>query len=127
MSEAKLEHVNITVPDPERTAALLIALFGWTIRWRGEEADGRVAIHVGGRDSYLSLYAPKPDQKPEGARYGRPLNHIGIMVDDLDAAERKVSEAGLETFGHGAYEPGRRFYFFDPDGVEYEVLSYSGA
>ena len=23
------------------------------------------------------------------------------------------------------YEPGRRFYFFDPDGIEYEVVSYS--
>jgi catechol 2,3-dioxygenase-like lactoylglutathione lyase family enzyme len=126
MTEARLEHVNITVPDPERTAALLIALFGWRQRWRGVQSDGRVAIHVGGADSYLSLYAPAPGQPPRPAEYGRLLNHIGIIVDDLEAAERNVTGAGLETFGHGTYEPGRRFYFFDPDGVEFEVVSYAG-
>lgn len=127
MSEAKLEHINITVPDPERTAALLVALFDWEIRWRGQERDGRIAIHVGGRDTYLSLYAPKSDQRFHTAEYGRPLNHLGVMVDDLETVERKIAEAGLETFGHGNYAPGRRFYFFDPDGVEYEVLSYAPA
>ena len=33
-------------------------------------------------------------------------------------------EHGLETFNHGDYEPGRRFYFFDWDGIEFEVVSY---
>ena len=32
---------------------------------------------------------------------------------------------GLTPFSHGDYEPGRRFYFLDPDGVEYEVVSYA--
>ena len=27
-------------------------------------------------------------------------------------------------FNHGDYDPGRRFYFLDPDGIEYEVISY---
>jgi catechol 2,3-dioxygenase-like lactoylglutathione lyase family enzyme len=55
---------------------------------------------------------------------GRPLNHVGIEVDDLDATEARVIAAGLVPFSHGDYEPGRRFYFFDPDGIEYEVVSY---
>ncbi|KAB2847362.1 MAG: VOC family protein, partial [Sphingopyxis terrae] len=56
---------------------------------------------------------------------GEPLNHVGIQVDDLDAIEAKVVDAGLRPFNHGDYEPGRRFYFFDPDGIEYEVVSYA--
>ena len=32
MSEAVLEHVNITVSDPARTAALMEKLFGWKVR-----------------------------------------------------------------------------------------------
>jgi len=32
---AHLEHVNITVADPKRTAAVLMDLFDWHIRWEG--------------------------------------------------------------------------------------------
>jgi len=55
---------------------------------------------------------------------GQPLNHIGVEVDDLAAIEAKVVAAGLRPFGHDSYDPGRRFYFLDPDGIEYEVVSY---
>jgi hypothetical protein len=34
-------------------------------------------------------------------------------------------DAGLTPFAHGDYEPGRRFYFFDPNGIEFEVVSYA--
>ena len=60
----------------------------------------------------------------EGFAKGRPLNHIGVEVDDLDAVEARVIAAGLLPFNHGDYDPGRRFYFLDPDGIEYEVVSY---
>ena len=49
------------------------------------------------------------------------------MVDLLLATEQAVIAAGLEPFNHGNYEPGRRFYFLDGDGVEYEVVSYTPA
>jgi hypothetical protein len=46
-------------------------------------------------------------------------------VPDLDVAEAVVRAAGLEPFSHGDYEPGRRFYFFDWDGIEFELVSYA--
>ncbi|HKR90939.1 hypothetical protein [Novosphingobium sp.] len=49
---------------------------------------------------------------------------MGLLVDDLDAAERVVSAAGLQPFNHADYPPGRRFYFFDWDGIEFEIVSY---
>jgi hypothetical protein len=44
---------------------------------------------------------------------------------DLGAIERKVIARGLAPFNHADYEPGRRFYFFDEDGIEYEIISYA--
>src|SRR5262249_24999604 len=61
----------------------------------------------------------------DGFAKGRPLNHIGVEVDDLAGIEKRVVAAGLRPFGHADYAPGRRFYFLDPDGIEYEVVSYS--
>jgi catechol 2,3-dioxygenase-like lactoylglutathione lyase family enzyme len=122
MSKVGIEHVNLTVSDIDRSAALFEKLLGWRQRWRGEAQSGGETIHVGDADSYLALYT---DRAPH-ARYakGVPLNHVGLQVDDLAAAERVVIGAGLEPFGHGDYEPGRRFYFFDWDGIEFEVVSY---
>ena len=121
----RLEHVNVTVTDPERTAALLEQLFGWTVRWRGPARDGGRSIHVGAGDHYVALYTgDKESYGPDDFAKGRPLNHIGIEVEDLDAVEARTIAAGLTPFNHADYEPGRRFYFLDPDGIEYEVLSY---
>ena len=126
MASPRIEHVNVTVSDPERAARLMEALFGWRVRWQGPARDGGRTIHVGSDDHYVALYTG------HGVTYGaddfakgRPLNHIGVEVDDLDAVEARVTAAGLVPFNHGDYEPGRRFYFFDPDGIEYEIVSYA--
>jgi catechol 2,3-dioxygenase-like lactoylglutathione lyase family enzyme len=52
------------------------------------------------------------------------LNHIAVVVDDIDAMEARVRDAGFTPGSHADYEPGRRFYFDDHDGIEYEVVSY---
>jgi catechol 2,3-dioxygenase-like lactoylglutathione lyase family enzyme len=126
MSAPRIEHVNVSVADPERTSALMQALFDWHIRWRGPGQNGGHTIHVGSNDDYVALYASgNPTQDAEFFPKGRPLNHIGVEVDDLDATEARVVAAGLKPFSHADYEPGRRFYFLDPDGIEYEVVSYT--
>lgn len=117
-----LEHINITVSDIERSAALLERLMGWHIRWRGPSQMGGETIHVGGERDYIAVYTR--GALPEPFAKGVPLNHVGLVVNDLDAAETVVKAAGLEPFNHADYEPGRRFYFFDWDGIEFEMVSY---
>ena len=56
MSNATLEHANITVSDPLKTAKRLCDLFGWHIRWQGDAIHGGMTVHVGSDDSYLALY-----------------------------------------------------------------------
>ena len=122
MPQGFLEHANITVSDPDRSSALLQQLCGWHERWRGPSQLGGWTIHVGTERDYLALYN---NDKPVGPyAKGAPLNHIGLVVDNLDAAEAIVIAAGLVPYSHGDYEPGRRFYFFDWDGIEFEMVSY---
>lgn len=124
---AKLEHVNITVRDPEATANMLCEVFGWHVRWNGPSQMGGHTYHVGTDDDYLAVYTY--DGNPEGSgRTGKlkgGLNHVGILVDDLDATEERVKAAGYEPFNHMDYEPGKRFYFLDHDNIEFEVVSYA--
>ena len=125
MRSATLEHVNITVSDNAAAAQKLMDIFGWHIRWQGPSASGGNSIHVGSDSDYVALYTPPAEGNHE-TRFakGLPLNHVGIVVPDLDATETKVIAAGFTPFNHGDYEPGRRFYFFDGDGIEFEVVSY---
>jgi catechol 2,3-dioxygenase-like lactoylglutathione lyase family enzyme len=128
MSSPRIEHVNVTVADPARTSALMEALFGWHVRWSGAAQNGGHTVHVGSDKHYVALYTPA-HMAPVAEHFpkGRPLNHIGVEVDDLDATEARVIAAGLVPFSHADYEPGRRFYFLDPDGIEFEVVSYTSA
>ncbi|HEY6965602.1 MAG TPA: VOC family protein, partial [Erythrobacter sp.] len=107
MPTGHLEHVNITVSDIERSSALLQRLCGWHERWRGPSMLGGETIHVGNDRDYIAVYT----RGTPVARHakGLPLNHVGLVVDDLDAAEAVVVAAGLEPFNHADYEPGRRF------------------
>ena len=125
MPAPTIEHVNLTVSDPERTADLLGQVFGWRIRWRGPARDNGRVIHVGDDRVYLAVYTPPEGTDPAIFEKGRPLNHVGFQVEDLDEIERRVIAAGLRPFAHDDYEPGRRFYFLDPDGTEFEVVSYA--
>lgn len=126
---SRLEHVNFTVRDPAHTAAQLGRIFGWRIRWEGSAKHGGHTLHLGEEATYLAIYVG-PDGGAAQAT-GRDsytqrggLNHIGVMVDDLEAAEARVRAEGLTPHSHADYEPGRRFYFHDGDGIEYEVVQY---
>ncbi len=126
---SRLEHVNFTVADPAATAKMLMEVFGWKIRWEGTAINGGYTVHVGCDDSYVAVYTGPDggkDQVPAQDNYLQRggLNHIGVVVDDLDATEAKVRALGLKTHSHADYEPGCRFYFHDATGIEFEVVAY---
>lgn len=126
MVAPRIEHVNLTVRDPEGAAKLMQQLFGWEVRWDGPTSGGGRTLHVGSTDSYLALCTGAAGAlTAEVASKGRPFNHVGVEVGDLDEVEARVIEAGLTPFSHDDYEPGRRFYFKDANGIEYEVVSYA--
>lgn len=125
---ARLEHVNVTVRDPKATAQRLVDLFDWHVRWHGSAIHGGTTYHVGDDDSYVAVYSG-PGGTPTKADTSYTqlggLNHIGVVVDDLDMVEARIKAAGYEPHSHADYEPGKRFYFHDEDGIEIEVVSYA--
>lgn len=127
MQQGMFEHVNMTVSDPKKTAAMLCDLFGWKVRWEGPSKDNGFTVHVGTDDAYVALYTTGASRALDQASYTLKgaVNHLGIVVDDLAAAEQRVLAAGINTHSHQDYEPGERFYFNDHDNIEYEVVSYA--
>jgi len=123
---AQLEHVNYTVKDARKTAAWLCDLFDWQVRWQGDAINGGHTVHVGTADRYVAVFTPTESVDNPHSNYDTVggLNHIAVTVDDLDATEARVLAAGYKTMNHADYEPGRRFYFCDSDGIEYEVVQY---
>ena len=125
MTATALEHVNITVSDPDATADLLCRLFGWKVRWAGRSLNGGRTVHVGTDASYLALYTNRQVETADRSHDKvANLNHVGILVEDLESVEERVKAEGFTPFNHADYEPGRRFYFYMDDHIEVEVVSY---
>jgi predicted enzyme related to lactoylglutathione lyase len=123
---ARLEHVNVTVADPDAAAATLCGLFDWKVRWAGPGMDTGRSVHVGDTTSYVALfsYGTPDERRQESYRTKGGLNHIAVVVDDLEATEARVKAAGFVPGETYDYEPGRRFYFVESNGIEIEVVSY---
>lgn len=128
MREAYLEHTNITVSEPDALASILCQIFDWEIRWSGEAMNQGFTIHVGGKDSYLAIYtnADVKLSSKNDVQTIRNLNHLGIVVDNLEQAEQRVIAQGYTPFNHRQYLKGHKcFYFHTLDSIEIEVICYN--
>lgn len=123
---ARLEHVNVTVTDPDATAQMLCDLFDWKVRWAGPGMETGRTVHVGDASSYVALFSHgRPDEgRQDSYRTIGALNHIAIVVDDIVKTEGRVKAAGFVPGEVYDYEPGKRFYFVETNGIEIEVVSY---
>ena len=123
---AMLEHTNLTVSNPDTTAAWMCDLFGWHIRWAGNAMEVGRTVHVGTDKHYLALYSQDTAAKGRESSYTTigGLNHIAIVTDDLEGIEAAARARGFQVGQHHDYEPGRRFYFHDDDNIEFEVVQY---
>ena len=123
-----LEHVNLTVSDLDRSVAFYSDLLGLRVRWRREAGEEPAAAHVGDDRHYIAMFQAAPGSKRPTINYeATGLNHFGFVVDDLDAARDRLVELGVTPHNEADYEPGRRLYFLDPDGIEVELVQYDSA
>lgn len=123
----ELEHVNYSVPDARKTAQWMHRVFGWKTRWEGPSMDEGYTVHVGTDERYLALYSPPKIEPSKQENYSQigGLNHIAVVVANLDKVRERITAEGFQLGSHFDYEPGERFYFFDTDGIEYEVVCYA--
>jgi len=119
-----LEHVNLTVSDVERSTAFYKQILGYQVRWRGEFGSGAAGVHIGDDRHYLALMEAEVPGRVEQRMDIVGLNHFGFVVDDIESVKRRLIEMGVEPHGEQTYDPGKHLYFFDPDGIEVELVEY---
>ena len=86
---AKLRHIALIVPDPEKAAKFFEEAFDMKIAGRA-----RRGVYVSDGIFNVALLKQEGDEKVG-------IYHFGMWVDDLDQAEKKVLDAG------GKYLAGR--------------------
>ena len=125
----KLEHANITVTNVDQSLAFYSALFDFSVRWSGEvpgELQPTIrAMHIGNKDTYLALFEAEKTGRAPLDYTGCGLNHIGFVVDDIEPYRQRLKELEVNIHFEPNYEPGKRIYFYDPDGVEIELVAYA--
>ena len=118
---AKLRHIALQVPDPEKAAKFFEEAFGM---WRAGPAMRGVYMTDGIFNVALLNFKDEPIAGMEDRPGYQGLLHFGMWVEDLDAAAEKVAAAG------GRHVTGRKetnpnvFYevkFATPDGVIFDM------
>ena len=54
----RLEHVNVTSPNPQKTANWMQKFFDWSMQWEGDTQDNGYSIHIEDTNSYIAIYKP---------------------------------------------------------------------
>ncbi|ELM6650732.1 TPA: VOC family protein [Vibrio parahaemolyticus] len=126
----RIEHLNITVPDIDAALAFLaIVAPDFKVRKDVKSPDRHRWTHVGNKQSYFALQEPHLDSlSPKDFQktyknYG--VNHIGLVVNDLEVIENRLIEQG---YRRGILAPEETFrkraYFFDKAGFEWELTEF---
>lgn len=124
MGSVGIRHVHLLVADHERAATFYREAFGMEERFR----DGPIVFlgTPGGGDSLALHLATSDDERARvGAQGG--YEHFGIHLPDrsadaIDAAVRRVEDAGGELLDRGEHAPGVPYaYVRDVDGYAIEI------
>jgi len=122
-----VEHMQLLVSDLAITEKFYTTVFpDWSVRGRGREVGGSKKyawIHVGDQDTYLSFRTSYEGQTEEQARAERVSNHMGIVVEDIEAVISRLKHIGSEVI-QSKHPHRARVYTRDPDGYEIEIVQY---
>ena len=126
---AQLEHANITVEDISAAIAFLRVIEPDLKVRRDDIAPAKFRwAHVALGASYIALQEPHVGSDPTycGRRYKDfGVNHLGLVVDDLDAVIARLDAGGYRRGIPGEEHPHRRrVYYHDSSGMEWELVQY---
>lgn len=113
---AKLRHIAIIVPDPEKAAQFFERAFDMK-----RTGKARRGIYVSDGTVNVALLKIETDEEKVG------LYHFGMWVDDLAAAEEQAQAAGA-TYLSGRPTSPNSFYeckYRDPNGIVFD-LTHNG-
>jgi catechol 2,3-dioxygenase-like lactoylglutathione lyase family enzyme len=146
----RFDHIGFTVPDIEQAHRFLVDVLGceylytlgpfepdgdWMLRHLNVHPDSRMLnrwFRCGDQAVFEVFHYESPDQAaaiPRNSDIGG--HHVGLYVDDIDAAVAHLKAAGLRvldgpTSSRGPAEGNRWIYFQAPWGMQFELVSYPG-
>ena len=124
------DHVHLRSPDPDATARFFETMFNAEVT-RSIYPPGtlypgqmRVTMKVGGQKVLIAPTHPHDPTAgaPQFPYYG--LEHIGLTVDDVDAACEELRAKGADVaIGPLTRDPGTRLAFIrGPEGIMVELV-----
>ena len=124
----QLEHANLHVQNVDAEIDFLATAFpSFRVRFDSGKEDDERWVHFGDDHTYLAVNkATKPATEPWQPYSGKPgLNHLGFVVDDVQALRQRLLDAGYkETTVANDHPARKRIYFNDPEGNDWEFLQY---
>lgn len=119
---ARLRHIALSVPDPEKAAKFFEEAFGM-------QRVGKAGIGCYVSDGTINVALLKYDGEVPGFHKGyHGLVHFGMWVDDLEETAKKVTNAGGSYFEGRVNDNPNTFYevkYKDPNGVIFD-LTHNG-
>lgn len=111
-------HVHLLMDEPVEAQEWFARIFG------GEPTDFLGAITAVDYEDYWLLISPNRSDGPLAPTLGRSADHIGWLVDDLDAAAAEMRSKGAEFHEdpHWINDRVKISYVTGPGGVNIEVL-----
>lgn len=108
---ARLRHIALIVSDPEVSAKFFQQAFDFK-----RVGTARRGIYLSDGTVNLALLRVEGDEKPG-------VYHFGIWVDDLNAAEKKVTDAGASYMSGRPTSPNSYYEckYQDPDGIIFDI------
>jgi lactoylglutathione lyase len=117
---AKLRHIALIVEDPEASAKFFAEAFGMK-----RTGEARCGCHMSDGVMTVALLKKETDDEKIG------IDHFGMWVDDIAAAEAQAKDAGA-TLLRPSPTNAQAFYeakFKTPDGIVFDLthLGWPGA
>ena len=113
-------HVHLSATDPQATLAWYEQMFGGE---RAVHADADEGVRFGS----VWVFASEHPEGTPATTQGRAVDHIGFVVDDIDAASAELRAAGVEfqeepVVPENARSAARRAFIYAPDNVRLAMV-----
>jgi methylmalonyl-CoA/ethylmalonyl-CoA epimerase len=127
---AKLRHIALSVPDPEKSAQFYESTFGMK-RVGTTNSPLATGVYLSDGVVNVALLKFRNDEAAQGK--GKDyvgVHHFGFHVDDVEDTRRKLDENGASHFMDVPAE--RKTIFFeekykDPDGIVFDISQHGWA
>jgi lactoylglutathione lyase len=130
MRAYRFDHIHLRSSDPETTARYFETMFNAEVT-RGVYPPGtlypgqpRISLRLGGQKILIAPQHPDDPMTPAPRFPYYGVEHIGLTVDDVDAAVAELRAKGAEiAIGPLTRDPGTRLAFIRaPDAVMVELV-----